>query len=460
VDGSYRRSAGYETPEDVANELAVLVAASLRNEASHHHLVDVCAGRGALADAFIRHLGEAKPTRVTLIDTDDEALGNSRIQTDSFMAVELRNSDVLQDSMELRDAGPLVVLCNPPFCGFRQCSRAERQTIMDLGLPTNNELAAAFVLKVIEESPPRSIFGFILRRDLMWSRGYEIFRLLLQRNCLMLAYREVGRRLMPGSGRAIGALMVLKKRCKASSTSRQFTHFLNAQLTRRTASQKSLESRGWVRLAEIASVIAGPNTGADTRFIGKKSGKQQVIRPPSSKDSAEIWGRERLSSIDWDPSKFSARRNLRFQTKPGVVYRLCSAKFVTSILPEGVYFLSATPAILPKNPRDIDLITGVSLLSSWRAYARSTIRSTNFTPSSVAALYCPAPGTALAKKLEAIGRRARLLVDNKIERQSTPPRLFSRLRDDTWRLDALIASELRIAHDPVKLVWPYVSNSK
>jgi hypothetical protein len=147
----------------------------------------------------------------------------------------------------------------------------------------------------------------------------------------------------------------------------------------------------------------------------------------------------------WKPSAFSQRRNLNFQSKPGVVYRLCGAQFVTSILPKGIFFLSATPAIIPKVSEYLDLITGIALLPAWRLYVRKTIRSTNFTPSAVALVLCPPSKSSLGLAAARIGRSARKIADRTVKGFEVPNASLRRLSVKIEIVDRAVAELLGIS---------------
>lgn len=132
--------------------------------------------------------------------------------------------------------------------------------------------------------------------------------------------------------------------------------------------------------------------------------------------------------ILWDVAQFSNRRNLSFQGQAGVAYRLCGAQFVTSVLPRGAYFLSSTPAIIPKDPEYLDLITGTATLIRWRVYVRSTVQSINFTPGAIADLFCPAPDSRFGCEVANLGRLVRRLVGSAIQCDINAHALDRRLR--------------------------------
>lgn len=151
---SDRSSVGcfFETPPHVARMLGGLLGQALRGVEAPT-VVDVCAGRGALAQGYMQSVVPL-PEHVLLIDANAKNLRRARLTLGAKnIHVRTKVVDILRDDLAPVLSRADVVLCNPPFRGYRLCSTEERAIVRAFGLPAYNELACAFVLRILDAVP-------------------------------------------------------------------------------------------------------------------------------------------------------------------------------------------------------------------------------------------------------------------------------------------------------------------
>ncbi len=456
----------FETPYSVASTLAKEITDHLPNRSSSFTVIDACAGSGRLSLQLVKHLPQYC-IDVTLFDIQQDLLEVAKKQfTSEGFRVKTICIDLLRADVRHYCCHADIILCNPPFKGYRQCTLNERVLLRQFGLPPYNDIACAFVLRLLSYAPKNTILGILLRRDILWSKGYETFRHLVDSYANVLATVDLGRALLSNSGKAKSCALVLQRRdnCITGSSCNQQTIKVANSWTTLTALSLTLagfakveRGKGWIELSELADVIAGPNTGNDSYFFDVHDSQYKVVRLPPSQRAEQLWAEERAVSIIWKPEQFTQRRNLQYQGQPGIVYRLASSKFVTGILPAGLHFLSATPAIIPKDKKYLNLIIGCALTPAWRTAVRASIKSTNFTPSSVSRMLIPEYRTEVANSLEELGELAYKIVESYLFKKSIVPTSFE-MEKFNLRLAAVnteLAALLGFDNQCASLYWGF-----
>ena len=403
----------FPTPPAISAKLVHLIwEASTFDKTRLLRVADFCAGEGELLGAF---LGSNRFTigSASVIDIDGDLLSAACVRLRDYPSIKFSLVDATSDEISSILAETDVVLCNPPYKGYRKCNEGERKAIKTWGLPPYNDLACAFVLHLITKASPGTILGFVLRTDMVAGWGYRDFRAQIEELSAVLAVDHLASRVMSQHGSTRCSLLAVRRHdCwKEVSQNGQIRRpdFIVPEYSRIAR----LLDGGWIRLGLVADVVSGPNTGDDARYINR-GGRSRVIRLQRSSEQDRLWDDDRLESIEWDASRFLARRNLKQQGRPGLAYRLAGAAFVCSILPTNTFFLSRSPAILPRVLSNLDLVTGCGLLGTWRRLVRSIVKSTNFTPGAVAEVPIPCLDSEIGKRAQAAGKLARRHITNRL----------------------------------------------
>ena len=392
----------FETPEPIARTLAAEISKYIvLPDLENLRVLDLCAGTSRLAIAL---MAETSSTSIDLelIDIDRTLLevASTHISEHcSIVSCNSINEDCFSPAAKLSISKADVIICNPPFKGYRKCSAIERELILKENLSINNDLACAFVVYSIRNAKLGALLGFVIRRDMIYGRGYSRFREILERTLHIKYLDSDCGKVMSASSSTNCALVIGIKRETGSNEENNILSLY----------KESPSPEDWIALKSIANVVAGPNTGADSKFLD--GGADAVIKPQSSKLSSEFWSSSRLQNINWSPNEFSQRRNLKYQGCEGVAYRIAGANFTCSLLPKGCYFLSRSPAILPIEIKNLDFISGLALSNIWKSYARAEIRTTNFSPGSVAELRVPYPDSKVGTMISKVGGEARNLIN-------------------------------------------------
>jgi SAM-dependent methyltransferase len=303
----------FETPYSVASTLAKEITDHLPNRSSSFTVIDACAGSGRLSLQLVKHLPQYC-IDVTLFDIQQDLLEVAKKQfTSEGFRVKTICIDLLRADVRHYCCHADIILCNPPFKGYRQCTLNERVLLRQFGLPPYNDIACAFVLRLLSYAPKNTILGILLRRDIWWSKGYETFRHLVDSYANVLATVDLGRALL------------------------------------------------------------------------------------------------------------------------------------------------STPAIIPKDKKYLNLIIGCALTPAWRTAVRASIKSTNFTPSSVSRMLIPEYRTEVANSLEELGELAYKIVESYLFNKSIVPTSFE-MEKFNLRLAAVnteLATLLGFDNQCASLYWGF-----
>ena len=401
----------FPTPPTISDKLVKLIGEVCKFDNNRPlRVADICAGEGELLCEFLKSERFVIDSS-TVIEIDQDLLRSAYVRLREYPSVQFCLVDAFGEEISSILADADLVLCNPPYKGYRKCNENERKAIKTWGLPPYNDLACAFVLHIISSASPCTSLGFVLRTDMLAGWGYRDFRAQIEELSTVLAVDHLSSRVMSQHGSTKCSLLVVRSHESGKKVVHngqlKTSHFV---LPESSQVIKLLDS-GWIRLRVIADVVSGPNTGDDARYITQE-GNSQVIRLQRSSEQDQLWDEGRLEQINWNASRFVARRNLVHQGRPGLAYRLAGRSFVCSILPAGTFFLSRSPAILPRALSNLHLVTGCGLLGAWRRLVRSMVRSTNFTPGAVAEVPIPGINSEIGQRAVAVGKMARRHVSN------------------------------------------------
>lgn len=388
----------FETPPDVAAELAHLALTQL-GLASSITLVDACSGSGALSQAFVAAAAPAVRVRLALVESNAALRGSTRLDT-------LPGDVQLDDNIFSQSAAYLVrqadiVLMNPPFAGARgiKLSPALAALQRTAAYP---DIGCHYILHVLQRMRPGAFLALVFRKNAFVSRAYDYFRKQLAALGSVIAFRDIGRRLRPGSGSAEAILAIVTAKIVSSKC------WLRRRDENKVSQDNKLSEIGWCRLGDLARVRAGPSIRTEMKHrLSGGDCLSQVMTIPRLHDGCRLWGAEFSFKMSWIPATFSVARNLGFQGRPGFVYKLAGSNFRTAILPIGYTFLSSTPAVIPNDSRNIDFVTGCSLLPRWRKFVRESVSSSNFTPNAIEDVFVPFYDPKLCSLVAEAGRLAR-----------------------------------------------------
>jgi len=428
----------FETPADVAEDLAALLAEYLTTDSSPL-LVDACAGAGALALASLRVLSERKP-EVALIEINPSLLSKAAEACGTRRTGSATPIDVFS-----REAAELIgqadaVLLNPPFAGARGGTFGPTLAGMqdDRRYP---DVGCHYILHIAERMRPGVPLAFIFRKDAFVSRAYQGFWSDFAALGSVLRLVGVHRRLRPTSGAAESLLGVFVREARTDRC------WLRRRAAEDFARTGQLLRLGWRRLGSVAYVRAGPSIRNELkRAVADHFPKiVRVIDIPPLHDGLDLWGPSFSYDMDWNPAAFSVPRNLTCQGRPGFVYRLAASEFRTAVLPRGFHFISATPAVMPRKPYDLHFVTGCSLVPAWRQLVRSWIASSNFTPGAVEDVLVPFSSFGLYRSISQLGRQVReiLYQETRVRRESACSIPLIVL-DNIKRVDAAVRDELKV----------------
>jgi len=418
----------FETPSSIAKTLADKIGEYLScYEDRDVQVLDACSGAGQLSSELINAIG-SKIKRISLIENNPTLLDRSKEKLDSCDVKRFYFCESIfspESAHEIKNAD--IVVCNPPYRGYRKCTKEEIDQINQFNVGKNVDLAVAFVMHLVCQSKLGALIALVIRRDMIYGKAYKRFMEDLQaRVSIEFISTNLGR-VYSRSGSTESALLICRK--------------VESNLRRDDSFGTFDYPKEWIEIDQVAYVKAGPNTGNDKFYLNR--GDDFVIKPQSSKGFDCLWSSTRIENIIWKPDDFSNRRNISFQGKAGVVYRIAGAKFVCSILPEGINFLSRSPAILPRDKAYLDLITGISLSESWKSYVRNKVLTTNFTPSAIGGCKVPTLDSGLGQSVAALGAKARLIVEKRMKGQGASD-LVNELNRNLFDANEVIASELKI----------------
>lgn len=379
----------------MANLLAGAVL--MRTSKTELRVIDACAGRGMIGISFSK-VAKERTSQLTYIEQDTK-LGSLPEDAKRLMDTRWVHGDVFDVHLTSLIKSADIILCNPPFMRISKMQNPPRPFVTPGKLWQLRDIGCYTAAYLAQQSAPGALLGFILRKDFLFSSGYEDFRQLLVHFCEVIEWSLLGRSLKDGSGAAESIVLVCRRRHQVDP--------LEDLQRQPWGSHQAFYNppNDWAPLGHFATVKAGWSV------------RGQLQRCESAMDCTYV-----MSIKDWDPDKIwqmsystpiklsdvsvSARRNSDHQGRPGICYKLAGGEFQTSILPEGHFFFSNCPAIQPRDATKLDLITGIAMVPSWRRFVRASVRSTNFSPGYVAMVPIPFSGE-LGRDLAILGALAR-----------------------------------------------------
>lgn len=423
----------FETPLDVAEELAELIKPLILGGVAPL-VVDACAGTGVLGAAALNATGRIG--RVSFIETNAGLLRSAISRVRGYVVGPTKPLDVFSREAEEIIRSADLVMMNPPFAGIR--GEHLSGTLSSLqNFATYPDIGCQYFIHLARIIRPGVPLGFVFRRNAFLSRSYQNFWTELENLGTIIVLKDIQRRLRPSSGAAEAVIGVFV----AGSSSHRC--WLKQRSSQNFERQGQLLRRGWRRLGDVARVRAGPSIKSELKSIcPSPSMSRRVIDVPTGHDGSLLWSDDFSFEMEWEPSAFSVPRNLGFQGRAGFVYKLAASDFRTCILPHGYHFISATPAVLPKKPYDLNFVTGCSLLPSWRKMVRDWVASSNFTPSAVEDVFVPFNSFELYRKISKLGALARLALPRPYNRCRTPLRMPPELGHFIEITDKLVAQDL------------------
>lgn len=105
--------------------------------------------------------------------------------------------------------------------------------------------------------------------------------------------------------------------------------------------------------------------------------------------------------------------------------------------------MSRSPAIIPIDIGDLNFITGISLLESWKKYVRRNVVTTNFSPGDVASCFVPRKNSCIGGIICQIGLDAREIIEMLIQGDLSMYKL-NNLNDQLYKAEKLLSEQLDV----------------